>query len=121
MLDKLKVAEVSAQNVTVKDWKKIQQLANEKAFLEANNSEGFLSFGWFGRNWTRVLVELGNLYLDRADNQVYDADVYQLVINKGLSTYFADIVNQARQEGFDYLVIDPDKDSAGILPVVYED
>lgn len=121
MLDQLKVAEVSAQNVTAKDWKKIQQLANEKAFLETNNSKGFLSFDWFGRNWTRVLVELGNIYLDRADNQVYDADVYQLVIDERLSTYFAGIVNQARQGGFDYLVIDPDKDSIGSLPVVYGD
>lgn len=120
MLDQLKVAEVSGQNVTVEDWKKLQQLAIANKCFQTDDSEGYISYRWFEPKWS-ILVNLGNIYVDRKDNQVYDADVYQLVIDEGLSTYFADIVNQARQEGFDYLVIDRDKDSAGSLPVVYED
>lgn len=118
MLDQLKVAVVSAQNVTVKDWKKLEHLAMRDMALQAEYSDAFISYRWFEPKWS-ILVHLGNFFIDRKDNQVYDAEVYQLVINEGLSTYFAGIVNQARQEEFDYLVIDPDKDSTGSLPTVF--
>lgn len=119
MLDQLKVAEVSVHNITKSDWEELDTLASKGFCIQAADSDASISFRWFEHKWS-VLVTLGTVFLDPKLDRELDADVYKLIIDNNLSTHLAEIVIRARKEGFDYLVLDPSKESSNGLPVVYD-
>lgn len=110
MLDRVAVAGVSVLNITETDWRLLQKLADNNGSLNDTESEAFLDFSYFDPDCS-VNVHLGRVLSDKEEDATFDLDIYKLALANKFSTAFADFVIQARREGFDYLVFEPNKDA----------
>lgn len=109
MLDTLSVAEISVLNITEKDWRLLQKLADDNTSLN-DDSEAYLDFSYFDPD-SSVKIHLGRVLSDKEQDGIFDLDIYKLALKNKFSTSLADFIIQARREGFDYLVVEPNKDA----------